>query len=101
MRRCARRVAEHIAAHQIQRRLRLQRRSIKTNAVLQSCLAIGISALDPEISDLKRQTQKSTNQKPKPNQRVICIASHSIETDAVLQPILPLSHVILQAFWSE
>ena len=60
-------MAEHIAAHQIQRRLRLQRRSIKTDAVLQPCLATVLSAFNPELNNAESLTQDSANEKPKQN----------------------------------
>ena len=69
MRRCARRVAEHIAAHQIQRGLRLQRRSIKTDAVLQPCLAMVLSTFNPEPIDVEGLHRTAQMESPNPTKK--------------------------------
>ena len=85
-------MAEHIAAHQIQRRLRLQRRSIKTDAVLQPCLATVLSTFNQELNDVEGLTQDSANKKPKPNQKVICTGPRRIE----MNDVLAAAYVVLQ-----
>ena len=51
MRRCARRVEEHIAAQRIEGKLRLQRRSIKTDAVLQPPLGGSIQIMSVKLQE--------------------------------------------------